>query len=105
MPSHYSGIKIILAANSSSIDTCPVTALQNLIHFDLQSPQAPLFKLCLNGIFARQTVLKHLEKCLLAKGIIPSQYLGHSFRRDTAQHASDHGMLDENIQQLGQWTS
>ena len=102
---NHSGVEIILAANPSSIGTCPVTALQNLVHCDPQSPQASLFKLCSNGTFARQTVLKHLEKHLLAKGIIPSQYSGYSFRRSAAQHASDHGMLDENIQQLGRWTS
>lgn len=105
---NHSGVEIVLAANPASIgslSTCLVTALRNLFHFDPQLPQAPLFKLNLSGVFARHTVLKHLEKRLLASGILPNQYSGHSFRRGAAQHASDHGMLEENIQQLGRWTS
>ena len=32
-------------------------------------------------------------------------YTGHSFRKGAAQHASDNGMLDHHIQELGRWTS
>ncbi len=32
-------------------------------------------------------------------------YSGHSFRRGAAQHAADSGMLYEDIQKLGRWTS
>ena len=34
-------------------------------------------------------------------GIQDSGYSGHSFRRGAAQHASDMGMLDSEIQTLG----
>lgn len=32
-------------------------------------------------------------------------YSSHSFRRGAAQHASDNGMLDEDTQKLGRWSS
>jgi len=34
-----------------------------------------------------------------------SGYSGHSFRWGAAQHASDIGMLDSEIQTLGRWSS
>jgi hypothetical protein len=33
------------------------------------------------------------------------KYAGHSLRRGAAQHASDNGILDEDIKRLGRWNS
>ena len=38
-------------------------------------------------------------------GLSEKDFSGHSFRKGTAQHAADHGMLDESIQRLGRWSS
>jgi hypothetical protein len=33
------------------------------------------------------------------------RYSGHSFHRGAAQHAANNGILDEDIQRLGRWSS
>jgi hypothetical protein len=97
----HSGVQIILAATNE--DTCPVLALRHLFRIDPQPPSAPLFRL--GTSFSRSTVISILRKRLINAGINCDAFSGHSFRKGAAQHASDHGMLDENIQRLGRWTS
>lgn len=99
---NHSGVQIILAATSHV--TCPVRALRLLFELDPQSPNAPLFRFR-EGAFSRDRVLKFLTKRLELAQYGPLHYSGHSFRKGAAQHASDHGMPHESIQQLGRWTS
>ena len=42
---------------------------------------------------------------LRALGLQTDGYSGHSFRKGAAQHAHDSGILDDQIQMLGRWTS
>lgn len=84
--------------------TCPVSALRRLFTHVPQEPHAPLFA-CNNTAFSRRYIIDKLRVRLTTSGISSSNYTGHSFRRRAAQHASDNGMLDEDIQKLGRWSS
>lgn len=88
----------MLAATRDS--TCPVTALRSLFTHDSQPPYAPLFAFN-NSSFSRQHVVDSLRASLLVRGVSALGFSGHSFRREAAQHASDNGILDEDIQKLG----
>ena len=80
-----------------------MTALRRLFRNDPQPSTSPLFRL--GTAFTRASVIASLKKRLIAAGINDSAYSGHSFRKGAAQHAADHGMLDESIQRLGRWSS
>lgn len=99
---NHTGVEIILAATDSP--TCPVKALRQLFDKDPQAPHAPLFSLR-EAPFTRKSVIDFLHRQLLAAGIPTTGYSGHSFRKGAAQHASDNGMLDEQIKTLGRWSS
>lgn len=96
------GVQIVLAATGEP--TCPVASLRCLFSVDPQPPNAPLFRLS-SGSFDRQSVILILRQRLTQAGISEAGFSGISFRKGGAQHASDHGMLDEHIQRLGRWTS
>jgi hypothetical protein len=97
------GVEIVLPATGSA--TCPVKALRSLTHLDPQGPNAPLFNLR-QGAFTREKYVQGIRDGLSRLGVANvHQYAGHSFRRGAAQHASDNGILDEDIQRLGRWTS
>lgn len=98
----HSGVQIILAATGEN--TCPVAALRQLFLIDPQPSNAPLFRLN-SGSFSRQGVVAALKKKLVQAGIKETEFFGHSFRKGAAQYAADQGMLDENVQRLGRWTS
>ncbi len=98
----YTGVKIILAATGER--TCPLAALRKLFIQDSRPVNAPLFRLQ-SAAFSRQGVVNILKQRIAAEGFSESNYFGHSFRKGEAQHAADHGMLDESIQRLGHWTS
>ena len=96
------GVTIVVAATGEH--NCPVLALQQLFENDPQPGDAPLFSLASGG-FPRDKVLAALKQRLQNANIASTAYSGHSFRRGAAQHAKDHGILDEHIQALGRWTS
>lgn len=94
----HTGAQIVLAATGEK--TCPVAALARFYTLNPQPANTPLF--CLSsGAFSRFNVVTVLKKRLLLAGLAQSNYCGHSFRKNAAQHAADHGMLDEMIQKLG----
>ena len=95
-------VQIILAATGEP--TCPLAALRRLFIQDPRPPNAPLFRLQ-SSAFSRQAVVNILKQRIAAAGLSEANYSGHSFRKGAAQHAADHGMLDESIQRLGRWTS
>ena len=96
-------VEIILAATNSLC--CPVTVLKNLFTQDPQPPTAPLFHLHGHPLDYKSFV-KMLKRRLHEIGNPKADhYSGHSFRRGAAQHASDNGILDYDIQRLGRWSS
>ena len=95
------GVQIILAATGKK--TCPVAALTTLYTLDRQPAYAPFFRLS-SGAFSQFSVLSALKKQIALAGLAQVDYSGHSFRKYVAQHAADHGMLNEMIQKLGRWT-
>lgn len=99
---NHTGVQIVLAATGEP--TCPVASLRRLFLVDPQLPSAPLFQLA-SGSFPRQRVITILRSRLIQAGLSDTGFSGHSFRKGAAQHASDHGMLEENIQKLGRWSS
>lgn len=98
----HTGVSIILAATGEK--TCPVRALRRLFIQDPRPLNAPLFRFS-SSAFSRQNVVAILKKRIGQAGLFEAAYSGHSFRKGAAQHAADHGMLDESIQRLGRWTS
>jgi integrase len=99
------GVRIILAATGDA--ACPVTALRRLFDTDPKvDPDEPLFSFSGNNTaFTRTRVLSRVTTGLRKAGIQDVGFSGHSFRRGAAQHASNMGMLDHEIQLLGRWTS
>jgi hypothetical protein len=99
----HKGVEIVLAATHN--DICPVAALQELFQVDKQLSSAPLFR-SETGAFDYDyfvnTLRKHLRKIDDPRA---DRYSGHSFRRGAAQHAADNGVLDDDIQRLGRWSS
>lgn len=79
--------------------TCPVAALRRLFIQDPRPPNAPLFRLQ-SLAFSLQGVVNILKQRIATAGLPEANYSGHSFRKGAAQHAADHGMLDESIQTL-----
>lgn len=98
----HTGVQIVLAATGEK--TCPVNALRRLFIQDPRPADAPLFRFS-SSAFSRQNVVAILKKRIASIGLSDTSFSGHSFRKGAAQHAADHGMLDENIQRLGRWTS
>lgn len=98
----HTGVQIVLAAMGEK--TCPVNALRRLFIQDPHPANAPLFRFS-SSAFSRQNVVAILKKRIASIGLSNTSFSGHSFRKGAAQHAADHGILDENIQRLGRWTS
>jgi hypothetical protein len=99
----HKGVEIVLAATHD--DICLVTALQELFQVDKQLPSAPLFRSGTGAFdydYFVNTLRKHLRKIDDPRA---DRYSGHSFRRGAAQHAADNGVLDDDIQRLGRWSS
>ncbi len=98
----HTGVQIILSATGGP--TCPVAALRRLFKHVKRPASAPLFMLS-NTAFSRTPVISILKSRLAQAGLSETGFSGHSFRKGAAQHASDQGMLDSQIQKLGRWTS
>ena len=98
----HTGVQIILSATGEL--TCPVAALRRLFNHVKRPASAPLFMLS-NAAFSRVSVISILKSRLAQAGLSETGFSGHSFRNGAAQHASDQGMLDSQIQKLGRWTS
>lgn len=99
----HTGVEIIIPATNDP--TCPVSALRQLFMLDPQPSSAPLYRLDGGAAFARKPVIQIVRQKLEASGIPCQTYSGHSFRKGAAQHASDNGVLNEHIQELGRWSS
>jgi hypothetical protein len=100
---HKEGVQITIAATYDTV--CPVAAMQRLLTIDPQPPSAPLFTAAGGAAFSAAYIRKALKSRLLRENIPSSNYTGHSFRKGAAQHATDNGFTDEEIQRLGRWTS
>ena len=98
----HTGVQIILSATGEP--TCPVAALCRLFDHVKQPASAPLFMLS-SAAFSRVPVVSILKLRLAEEGFSETGFSGHSFRKGAAQHASDQGMLDSQIQKPGRWTS
>ena len=93
------GVEVVLAKTGSP--SCPVSALRLLMTIDPQ----PFFRLS-SGAFTRTAFIHNIQTKLQGMGVKDAKrYTGHSIRRGAAQHAADNGMLHEDIQLLGRWSS
>jgi hypothetical protein len=99
----HTGVEIVLACTNTP--SCPVTALRALLTLDPQPRRAPLFRTH-KGAFNRNAYVNTMRVRLKGIGVKNYKaYAGHSPRRGAAQHASDNGILDDDIQRLGRWSS
>jgi hypothetical protein len=97
------GVDIIIAATGTP--TCPVQALRRLFEEDSQPIDSPLFRLSSRPLSYRKFV-STVRQRLQESGIADSEeYSGHIFRRGAATQAKANGMLNEDIQRLGRWSS
>jgi integrase len=96
------GVRIMFARTGGA--TCPVASLRHLFKVDTKASNELLFRFH-TGVFTRTRLLSALSTGLQKIGIQDTGYSGHSFRRGAAQQASDNGMLHEEIQTLGRWSS
>jgi hypothetical protein len=96
------GVNIIVAATGDA--ACPVTLLRHLYNKALQPRDAPLFRFN-TRTFHRATVVKALHARLECLSINTKGFSGHSFRKGATQHAHDSGLLNEQIETLGRWSS
>jgi hypothetical protein len=97
----HSEVQIILTITNEN--TCLVFALKHLFQIDSQLVTISLFRL--KTSFSRSAVIFTLRKRFITIDINSNVFSEHSFRKSVAQHASNHEMLDENIQCLERWTS
>jgi hypothetical protein len=99
----HTGVEIVLARTGT--DTCPIKALRALFTLDPQPRRAPLFRAS-TGTFTRAKYIKALQSRLRDCGNKDwKDYTLHSPRRGAAQHAADNGILEDDIQKLGRWSS
>jgi hypothetical protein len=97
------GVDIIIAATATP--TCPVQALRRLFEEDPQPLDSPLFRLS-SGPLSYHKFVAIVRQRLQDSGVAnPQEYSGHSFRRGAATQAKANGMLNEDIQRLGRWSS
>lgn len=99
----HTRVLVIIAATYEQ--TCPFAALRRLFNQDPRPSDAPLFCRSNTIAFSRRWAIDRLRHKLTSCGVSSLSYSGHSFRRGAAQHAADSGMLYEDIQKLGGWTS
>jgi hypothetical protein len=92
------GVRIILSRTEGV--TCPIFSLLHLFVTDSQDQSNTFFRFT-NGPFTRTRVFSALFLRLSRIRIQDSDYNGHTFRREAAQHASDIDMLDSEIQIFG----
>ncbi|KAJ8472984.1 hypothetical protein ONZ45_g16464 [Pleurotus djamor] len=98
------GVSIYISS-APGAHTCPVTALSHLFTSHPLPPSSPLFVMSDGNPLTRSVFIAKLKTALLAAGIQPTGYSGHSFRRGAATAAASSGFLDHEIQQLGRWRS
>ena len=68
---------------------------------------APLFgaDITRQAPFTREHVVNRLRTLAIAAGLGAGAWNGHSFRRGAATWAAEMGISEEQIQELGRWTS
>ena len=99
----HRGTDIVLAATGSM--TCPVRALRMLFDRQPLRDDQPLFGFD-GGPLRRNWMIATLRKrAALLHSQASTRYTGHSFRRGADQQASDNGLIDDNIKDLGRWSS
>ena len=98
------GVHVHLTANES--DTCPIAALSAMLEdrSDDMTAESPLFQLE-GAPMTRTSLLRGMKVLLLAAGLDPAKYSGHSLRKGGAQSLYDAGVATSDIQTLGRWRS
>ena len=83
---------------------CPISAI--LPYVAVRGSEAgPLFRFQDGSFLTRDTFVKGVRHLLMAAGIDPLPYFGHSFRIGAATTAAQAGMDAALIQTLGRWKS
>ena len=100
------GVEIFIAATGD--EACPVRAMDEFLRADTHRPLlAPLFvaDLARQAPFTREHVVNRLRMLAIAAGLGAGAWNGHSFRRGAATWAAEVGISEQQIQELGRWTS
>lgn len=83
---------------------CPIRAMTEYLSRRGGSA-GPLFYFKNGKFLTRATFVAKVRDAMSQKGIDPSIYSGHSFRRGAATAALDKGLGDATIKMLGRWKS
>lgn len=96
------GATICLARNDSNL--CPVAAI--LAYIAVRAPTPGPLLMWEDGTPLTKTAFTlKFQAVLVAAGIDPTHYKGHSFRIGAATTAAAVGVPDSTIQMLGRWSS
>ena len=85
-------------------DTCPVTRV--LEYVERRGPASgPFFRRQDGSPMTKSFFVSRVRQALVALGLNPEAYAGHSFRIRAATAAARAGLEDSVIQALGRWNS
>jgi hypothetical protein len=87
-------VDILLAVTDDNL--YPVEALRSLFGADPQPDTTPLFRLQRGG-FPKDYLVDRIRSRLRAAGIDPTNYSGHSLRRETTQEAANKDLPEQEI--------
>jgi len=99
----WEGVDEVCLARTKD-DLCPVSAVLAWLTIRGTS-EGPLFLFESGSPLTRQALVSHLKRALVAAGINPQGYSGHSFRIVAATTAADKEIEDLQIKMLGRWKS
>lgn len=88
---------------SPSPVACPIQAPRRLFTLDKRKPIDPLFHI--RGACTKKKGIAALKSRMVATGLDPASFTGHSFRKGAASEAARRGVTYDDIQLLGRWRS
>lgn len=98
---------LLLERSTSQEDLCPVQALWEYIQLRGINlcPKTTLFSFMDNSLVTRRFFTEKLQLSLKFVGLSVKDYKSHSFRIGAATTAWQNGLSEEQIQQMGRWSS
>ena len=88
----------------SGVFPCAITELMNYVRVRGSDP-GPFFCFAYGCPLTKAVFIARVKSMLLASGISPDQYSGHSFRVGTATAAAEADLEDFTVRLLGRWSS
>lgn len=97
------GCDVFMGRTGKSL--CPVSAMLAYLAVRHPGEDGPLFKFADGKPLTRDRFVVNIREALVAAGVDPAPYSGHSFRIGAATTAAKKGVGDAAIKMLGRWKS